>query len=107
MGEITVNCRVENEAPLLCEKARRKLLKGDLILEPGRAAKRAFLMAQRCEELLISEGSVLFCSSDTCMLTGCLLENICYRSSGVEAIRACSDAPCTSPERTSAFFFFC
>lgn len=40
------------------------------------------------------------------MLTGCLLENICYQSSGVEAIRACSEALRTPPERTSALLFF-
>lgn len=71
----------------------------------GRAGERPFLMVLRCEEPLISEGCVLG-SSDTCMLTGCLLENICYQSSGVEAIRACSEALRTSPERTSAPFFF-
>lgn len=91
--------------PPAVQKSQTQTFEKGLDLEAGRAAKPAFLTAQRCEELLISEGSVLFCSSDTCMLTGCLLENICYQCSGVEAIRACSDAPCTSAEPTSTFFF--
>lgn len=59
MGEITVNCSLEKEAPLLCGKARQKLLKRDLMWKRAERVERPFLMVLRCEEPLISEASVI------------------------------------------------
>lgn len=76
--------------PPAVRKSRTQTFEKGRDVEAGRTAKRAFWDGS--EVFVISEGSVLFCSSDTCTLTGCLLENICYQSSSMEAIHACSDA---------------